>query len=150
MEEKCKIKINCLCPKGKSGSAMMAFEKYLSAFHKPIESKLIDDSSFYFIYELKNQKELTTWTTNRIPKAVKRIRDTYWLIIHLVTRANKLVSNMNWATERALRWVNNMFEKKTKQNKEEVDKFFKDINLEDKDEFILFLQKDIITWEVIE
>ena len=143
-----KLKITCLCPKGKAGEAIITFEKYLSLVKKPIESKIINEESFHFVYDCKDDRELAIFTTQKIPKTVKRIRDTYWLIIHIVSRANKLISNGNWAAEKALKWANKMFEKKTQ--KEDVDKFFKDINLEDKDKFIEFLNKEIISWEVLE
>jgi hypothetical protein len=50
--------------------------------------------------------------------------------------------------DKALRWANHMFAKKTDDKK--MEDFFKDIKLEDLDAFQAFLASDIITWEVLE
>jgi len=145
-----KIKINCLCPKGQAGKARGNFENYLFLVKKPIKSEITSEESFYFVYELKDDKELNLLIGHRIPKTIKRVRDTYSLIIHLVNRANKLKSKFNWAADKALRWARNRLRGKTEESKKDAEDLIKDITLDDLIPMRKFLEKDIITWELLE
>ena len=148
-----KIKVTCLCIKGRSGETMINFEKWLSMVKKPLESHIVDEESFYFIYDFKKDKDMTVFVNERIPKTVKRIRDTFSLIIKLVTRVNKISAGANWAVDKCLRWIRSRILKKMNNDQKGADdamKMIKDINLEDRDEMVTFLARDLITWEVVE
>jgi hypothetical protein len=143
------IKITCLTPKGKAEQAMGSTARWLSLTNHPSKQEIINEESFYLIYNFKSAKEMERVTNLKIPQAIQRIRGVYSLLIHLVKRGKKLKNKFDWTVEQALKWIKRRFHKMTEQDKDSLD-FIKDVSLEDETEIIEFLAKDIITWEVLE
>lgn len=143
-----KLKITVMTPPNKAHIAIKRFGKSMSLVKKPVKKKLINNESFYYIYEV-NEKEFNNFIKKKIPKAKHAIRAFYTTIISLANRANKLAKKGAWKVERARRWIMKQLKKKVKDPKEYED-FVNAIDLSDEDFMKDFLAQDLIKWEVLE
>jgi len=142
------IKITCLTPKGKAKTAYKNFDKWFSWFRKPIKGEIIDDGSFYLMYELKNDNEIASFK-KKIWKAEKRIRQFYLVLMHLAKRANKLSKKGAWKIEKARAWIMKQLVKKN-VNPRQMDDFINALEFGDEDMMTEFLKQEIIIYEVLE
>lgn len=153
-QEKYKLKITCLCPKGKAEEGINSFKKAISLLIEPQEYKIIDDERFYFVYEL-DAKQLSKITA-KFPKYEQALKKTFWIFIHLLKFLKKMKNNFNYATDKLLRiavpWLKKKYQLKEEQVKEVMDKINlkdDDIQFDDEIEMREFLSKELIKWEVL-
>lgn len=144
-----KLKITCKAPKGKVEKAAKNFKRMFSVVHKPYKYKVVNKTTFYFLYSFKTEKQRYVAINKKIPKVTDRIRGFYIVVISLVERGNKLAKKGAWSVEKARRWILNRLGKKG-YNKKEMEDFIDGINLEDKEEMQQFLNQEIVKGEVLE
>lgn len=147
-----KLKIVCKTPDWISNSAEKAAEsfgmRYFSALKKPIETKIIDKGTFYYIYEYEKEKDMYKIIQGKIPKAEATIRKFYLIVIGLVKRANKMGKKGAWTIEKTRRWILRQFSKKGGDSKE-MENFIDAIELEDLDLMMKFLTEELFTYEIL-
>ena len=144
-----RLKVTCLTPRGKAEKASKNFGmRFLSMVKKPIETVLVSDSEFYYIYEYKKEKDMLKVLNKKIPKGAENIRGTYMLIIHLVDKGNKMAKKGAWGVERVRRWIFKQLRKKV-ANPREFEDFIDAIDMSDRDEIMQFLVSDIISGEIL-
>lgn len=143
-----KTKITCYTPKGQAEKASKSFGiKHFEYLKQPLETKIVSDSEFYYIYEYENIKDYNTLIDKKIPKAEMSIRKFYTMLIYLVERANKIAIKKAWQIEKAKGWLMRMLHKNG-FNEREMSDFIDAINLEDKDEIIALLSKPLFNVEM--
>lgn len=143
-----KLKITCYTPKGQSEKASNSFGiKYFDVFHKPMETKIISESEFYYIYEYEKEKDMHKIIA-KIPKAEASVRNFYFIIIPLVERARKLSDKLSWPIEKARRWIMRQLNKKCHDPKE-MEEFIREVDLNGKEEMLLFLAGDLFKYEIL-
>jgi len=146
-----KLKIICHTPKGKAKASAKSFKRYFSVLKRPIDSKIIGDNKFFYVYEYETQKEVDKVINHKIPKAEMAIRSFYSTIMALVDRANKLGKKGAWNVLKMKRWIMRRLIKKY-QDKETVkgfEDFLDAIDMSDKKEMMDFLTKPLIEHEVL-
>lgn len=140
-----KIKIDVDCPKGKSQSTLDSFKAWFSVMKKPIDGAIINDRTFYCIYEYDKYKDLENCINVKIPKAIYKTRTTYWVIIHAVDRTYKIAEKLKWNTEKITREIMKRLNKELKD-----EPINEPITLEGRDELVKLLASDFIRYEIIE
>jgi hypothetical protein len=147
MQEKLRLKVICLTPKGKAEKCAKEWRKQFPTFKKPIEQKVVNDSKFYWIYEFEKEKEMYRFN-KKIAMVQTTIKRFYYIIMGTSTRANRLKKKMSWGLDKARRWALKRINKQLGKGKEIDD--FKDLfNMEDEAEMRKFLEKDIIQAKII-
>lgn len=145
-----RLKITCYTPKGKAKSSSKSFGmKYLDVLNKPVETKIINSSKFYYIYEYEDQKKVDKIINKKIPKAEQTIRAFYINIIGIVKRANNLGKKGAWHVDRVRRWILKRFKQKGGEPKD-IEEFLDAVNLTDEQEMLEFLSGPLFEYEVLE
>jgi len=145
-----KLKITCYTPKGKAEPSSKSFGmKYFHAMQKPIETKIVNKSQFYYIYSYEKEKDMMKVINKKIPKAEQSIRNFYIIVIKLVEKGNKIGKQGAWTIERTKRWILKQFKRKGGNPKEMKD-FIDAINLEDKEEMEMFLSGKLFDYKILE
>jgi len=143
-----KVKITCYTPKGKAEKSSKSFGvKYFMVKKNPIETVVVNDHKFYYVYDLTEQ-EHKKLIDKKIPKAETTIRMFYFTIINLSERANKLAKKGALKVEKVKSWILKRLKKKGYDEKK-LDDFIDAIDLSDKDEILKFLANDLFKVRII-
>jgi hypothetical protein len=140
-----KIRIDVDCPKGKSEKTLSSFKNMFSLMNKPIAAAIINDHSFYCIYQYDKYKDLENCINIKIPKAIYKIRSTYWVLIHALDRVYKIASKLKWDAAKINREVMKRINKELKD--EPIDE---PLTLEGREELVMLLGSEFIRYEIIE
>ena len=144
------IKITSYTPKGKAKTCSKNFAiQYFGALQKPIETKVVSDKEFYYVYEYDKPSKRDRIINKKIPKAEMSIRNFYTIIIHLVERGNKIAKKGAWKIERTKRWIMKQLRRKVK-NPKGFEDFIDAVELTDKKQMMIFLSKPLFDYEVWE
>ena len=148
-EKSLRLKVTCLTPKGKAEKASKSFGmRYFDLLNKPLETKIVSDTEFYYVYEYKKEKTMENMINKKIPAGIQKIRGIYLLIIHLVDKGNKLGKKGAWTVERVRRWMLKRLNKQVK-NPRELEDFVDAIDIKDKNEIMELLAKDMISYKIL-
>ena len=147
-----RVKLTCYTPKGKAEASMKTFGmKHFDVLHKPVETVLVSDTEFYYIYEYDKYKHVYKLQTQKIPAAQTAVRQFYTTLIHVVKRANKIGKEGAWHIEKIRRYILKMLGKKFKDTEENIEKMFRDsITLDDEAEIQEFLKGELFKFEILQ
>ena len=150
-KKKYKLKITCYTPKGKAEKSSKSFAmRHFDSLNTPVETKVVSDSEFYYIYEYDKIAKMERAMNKKVPKAVSTIRSFYLIVIHATRKANKLGKQGAWALERTKRFILKTIRKKMKDKERELDDFIDGINMEDEEEILALLSGPVIEYEILE
>ena len=146
------LKVTCFTPSGKSEKCEHEWRKQFPTFKTPVESKIVNDHEFYWVYGFDKDKDMYNFQ-KKVMLAETSIRKLYRFMIKFFTRANKLMNKSAWTVKKVKKWLMKMWKKNIAGDEDAVKKMdamsdeqFKEyIKLEDKDDMELFLEGEIIT-----
>ena len=152
-----KLKITCYTPKGKAKECEKQWRKQFPSFKKPIDKGIPNDSEFFWVYEFDKETDLYKFH-KRVMLASGAIKKVYRHMIKFFTRAVNLLNRGGWRAKKAKNWLIKRWNKAFKDDKDMEEKikkmpdteFLEWIKLDDKEEILEFLEKEIIVTEVLE
>lgn len=142
-----RLKITCYTPKGQAAKSSQSFGlRYLSLMNKPIETAVLSDSEFYYIYDLK-EKAAHKMMNDKIPSAEWKIRKFYTTLMGVIGRANKLGKRGAWGLEKIRRRIISELHRKTQEDEKTIEDMIDAIKIDDLDYMLDFLSKPLFKVE---
>ena len=143
------LKIICRTPKGKSEDCSKSFGmKYFDLMNKPVETKILSDEKFEYIFSFDSAKKRYKMMEKKIPMAETKIRNYYTIIMYFFDRGEKIAKKAQWTVDKIKRWIMKQLRRKYGDiQARDMQEYIDNADLSDKEIMLLFLAEPIFSTE---